>query len=630
MHVVKGHVDPAASPPLEMRILGVEEHHRNPKLIDTRRTMATKLSGKRGGALAFLFIKKTNAFSMLLFAAALAIGVSSCFGILRSEAGWFSFVALFHTINFWFLASPHLLKKLLFNFDIWYLLIQSTLALVGLLDMFMFDGRVGIIITWWFNIISCLFVDAAHVSSHKLMPVSIAMGLLCTALYIPCVYFNLFPNIQSRDISIGQSGISINNLFFITDRLSTVSLFLFKYLVNAVRHPNCYINLKASINCEKVTAEELDAKKGRLKLTIRKLSILGSQNTALSSLSSGKAQGEPPNDPDTSNESSQHEHYGEKEIDIVSTDLNFEDDDLVRVVMVEQEFMGFTVMNSRDTMCVRLFGKNKGDWAFAVIKRTGFIFSYIWLVALVLALACLFAVVPDWVGYISFSVGSPFLLTFWLFCNPHRLWWLICTFEACYLTTLTTMSFGFAVFIFQHDGRSLALIFFWACTTAAIFFDAGHPSLVKHSKMYFFVGVAVCSVLAVSLHLGAFPSVDDRNLRPKLFGVEATFNIATLVTDKLAIATLFFCKNAFNAWRRPGRYTNLKARIKHQKMRVRELRRILQSDAASVTDLSTLLSRTSNRSRSRTSPKMRGYRQKLQRYVNGVVIAPVPVTVSVT
>ena len=199
-------------------------------------------------------------------------------GILPSEIGWLALAGILSPINFWVLANPYILKKLFSNFDVWYISIQATLALVGMLDMSMYDGRGGIVILWWLFVITATFLDASHVSAHKYNAVNLAIGLVGTAIFIPCIYFGVFPDLRSRDISIGlptseddDSRISINTMFFTVDRLTTVVLFLSKNLWNTVRHPNCYLNIKARIKCKKVTAEELEIMKRKSKMSVKKL-----------------------------------------------------------------------------------------------------------------------------------------------------------------------------------------------------------------------------------------------------------------------------------------------------------------------------------------------------------------------
>jgi hypothetical protein len=233
-----------------IRFLAVDERYRNPKFMDARGTMATKLGGKHVGSLVFRIIKKTSVCSILLQASSGFIGLLCYLGILPSEIGWLAFAGVLPPINFWALANPYILKKLLFNFDIWYISIQATLALVGMLDMSMYDGRGTIMITWWMCVIGATFLDASHVSAHKYNAVYLVMGIVATAIFIPCIYFGAFPNLRSRDISIGlptskddENRISINIIFFTVDRMTTVVLFLSKNLWNTVRHPNYYLNI---------------------------------------------------------------------------------------------------------------------------------------------------------------------------------------------------------------------------------------------------------------------------------------------------------------------------------------------------------------------------------------------------
>jgi hypothetical protein len=594
-------------PSPEMRILCVEEQYRNPKFLDTRITMATKLGGKHLGSIAFLIIKKTSGWTSSLFCLSGTIGIIYCFGILPSELGWIIPAGPIHLFNFWALASPSMLKKLLFSFDVWYMSVQATFLCVGLLDAFMYDGRSGFIIGMWLSLITCIFLDAAHVSSPKKNATAIMIGILFTALFLSCIYFGVLPTIRDRDIIISSplskdedNRISINTIFFTSDRLSTVLLFLGKNLWNAIRHPNYYLNLKARIMCQKVTAEELETKKSAAKKSVRKLSAFGSHmfqknkttvgrkaleyNPHKAPLgASGEARDELPNRPDPSDESSQH--VQNREEDIVTTELNglkLGDDDLVRVLMVEQDYMGFVVMDSSVTLVSMLLGKQIGGCVFAVIKKTGLLFLQMWSVAMVLVFACAFEAVPDWVGYVSLIMSTPLFFSFWALCNPHRLWLLVFTFETWYLTSLTTTAFAYAIYIFEHDGRTLALVCIWLCSVTAIWFDAAHISLIKHITIYFAVGVTVYMIFVVSLHLGLFPSVDNRDLLFSPFGVKVVFNAAVSVNDKLVLVLIFFCKNVYNSFKHPGCYITLKARIMHKKLRVRDLRQILQNNAGSV------------------------------------------------
>ena len=240
----------------DIRILAVDEQYRNPKLVDARRTMATNLGGEHVGSLVFRIAKKAGVCYTLLFASSSVIGLLCYLGILPSEIGWLALAGILSSINFWALANPYILKKLFFNFDVWYISIQATLALVGMLDMSMYDGRGAGMILWWLCIIIATFVDASHVSAYKYNAVYLAMGSVVTAIVIPFVYFGVFPNLRSRDISIGlptskddESRISINTMFFTVDRLTTVVLFLSKNLCNTVRHHNFYINKKTRIKC---------------------------------------------------------------------------------------------------------------------------------------------------------------------------------------------------------------------------------------------------------------------------------------------------------------------------------------------------------------------------------------------
>jgi hypothetical protein len=328
------------------------------------------------------------------------------------------------------------------------------------------------------------------------------------------------------------------------------------------------------------------------------------------------------NGPDPSTESSQHEE--DQTIEIVLTELNglsLEDEDLVRVMMVEQDFMGFMIMDSSDTLVSKLLGKSKGDWVFTHIKKTGHLFLYLWVAALISSALCLFAMVPDWVGYISLAISIPMFLSFWALCNPHRVVWLALSFEIWYLATLSTTAMAFAIYIFEHDGRIFSLILIWLFAIIGLFFDAAHVSLAKYARRYFVFAVGWAFTIVVSLQLGAFPSVNNRDLRPSFFGVKVSFNVTLLIIDKLVIVIIFMCKHLCTAMMRPGSFVTLKARIKHEKMRVMELREMLQHNAAGSTRELSSLSRASIRTLVRTPRKKRNF--------NKAVVAPDPVPPSI-
>jgi hypothetical protein len=209
--------------------------------------------------------------------------------------------------------------------------------------------------------------------------------------------------------------------------------------------------------------------------------------------------------------------------------------------------------------------------------------------ALIFNSLCLFAVVPDWVGYISFAISIPLFLSFWALYNSNRVVWLVLIFELWYLATLSTTAMDFAIYIFEHDGRILGLIFIWLFAISALFFDGAHVSLAKYAKFYFVFGIGWYLAFVVGLHLGGFSSVNNCNLSPSLFGVKVSFNVTALVIDKLVVVIIFLFKHVFNGIMRPGSYVILKARINHEKMRVVELRGILQDKAAgSMRELSAL------------------------------------------
>jgi hypothetical protein len=249
-------------------------------------------------------------------------------------------------------------------------------------------------------------------------------------------------------------------------------------------------------------------------------------------------------------------------------------------------------------------------------------------VALISSTLGLFAVVPDWVGYISFSISIPCFLSFWFLCNPHLVVWVALTFEIWYLATLSTTAMAFSVYIFEHDGCISSLVFIWLCTISALFFDAAHVSLGKYAELYFIFAIGWYLTFVVSLQ-GSFPSANNRDLSPTFFGVKVSFNVAVFATDKLVIVMLFFCKNVCNAIMHLGGCVVLKARITHEKIRVVKLRRVLQNKAGAVRNLSSLVNRLSVRTSTVRSVSFLRRLSRNARYLNKAVVAPDPVSPSI-
>jgi hypothetical protein len=67
-------------------------------------------------------------------------------------------------------------------------------------------------------------------------------------------------NVRTIGLTLSNVEVSVNNVAFVNERLATVLLFLCKNLYTAVRHPGCYVNLKARLTQEKLPCGELRQK----------------------------------------------------------------------------------------------------------------------------------------------------------------------------------------------------------------------------------------------------------------------------------------------------------------------------------------------------------------------------------
>ena len=207
----------------KIRIVAVEEKYRNAKILNARHTLVSKLLGQKAGGLVFNVMKRTATPNALCFLVSVVVGLLCMFGALPSWAGWVSLVLGFPFLTtFWALTNTSVLRKLVFNFDVGYPVLVATLAAMGSAGTLRFDGRAAFVFMWWNLILGVSFFDAAHVSSQKARIFGLVAGIVVMLIFIPCLYFGIFPDLHSRNISISpplsddeDSEITINNIFFV-------------------------------------------------------------------------------------------------------------------------------------------------------------------------------------------------------------------------------------------------------------------------------------------------------------------------------------------------------------------------------------------------------------------------------
>jgi hypothetical protein len=594
----------APTPEPTVRVLAAEKKYTNPKILNARQTLATKLLGQKMGGLVFNVIKMTAATSALFFLMSVVVGLLCMFGVLPSWAGWVSLLLCFPFLSsFWAMANPILVWKLLFNFDVGYPVLIATLAAMGWAQAVRFDGRAAFTFMWWNSTLAVTFFDAAHVSSQKDRIFGLVAGIVGVMIFVPCLFFGIFPDLHSFNIGVSPpvsdgegSEITVNNIFFVNERLATVVLYLFKHLWNAVMHPDCFSNLKSRIVNEKITVDELQRRQREdMKTSVRRLSTVGSANRTPNPKKKGKKalpgpfplpSATLPSSALTTASAAAPRNKSVAELELDS--LRIGDDEMVRVFMVEEGFAGIMTMDSHHTLAVKLFGKRWGGWAFATISKVELPCGILWLASVVVGILCLFGVMPKSMCLLSFAMGIWLLVTFWLTSSPHLLLRLVTTFDVWYMTANITLALVGLVDIFRGDMRVAFFALWWVNTLTVIWFDAGHVTAKRHCTLGTIVGMVAIMIVTAGLQFGVFPDMNVRTISLTLSNVEVSINNVAFVNERLATVLLFFSKNLYNAVRHPGCYVNLKARLTHGKLSCGDLRKRLQGNAISLKDISSL------------------------------------------
>jgi hypothetical protein len=266
-----------------LRIIRVESKYAEHLIVDSRDTIVTALFGKKFGGWWFGIMNKTcgNPFSFL-WALAMCAMLLCLFGVLPSVAGWSVLAAgLPNLANTWLLCNPHLMWKLVTNFEVLFLTALSTMVTAVMLGAFKYDGRAGCAVLMWAGEIMVIFSDAVHVTQKKFVTAGIAFCLVLALIIIPSFYFGTFPDLNARNIDLSLSDdvdIAFNNVLFIVDKFTTIALFLGKNLFTALRHPGWYVNLMSRLTGEKMTAGELREKMRDRKKSVSDLAGVASLN----------------------------------------------------------------------------------------------------------------------------------------------------------------------------------------------------------------------------------------------------------------------------------------------------------------------------------------------------------------
>jgi hypothetical protein len=212
------------------------------------------------GGWVYATIGKVKVPCAIMWFASAVVGILSLFGVLPKSVCLLAFaMGIWLLVTFWLKANPHLILRLSTNFDVWYMTANSVLSLVGLVDIFRGDARVVFVAGLWLSTMTVIWFDAGHVTAKRGCVLGNIVGIIVIITFIAGLQFGLFHDLNVRTIGLTLSNVkvSVNNVAFVNERLATVLLFFCKNVYTAVRHPGCYVNLKARLTHEKLSCGEL-------------------------------------------------------------------------------------------------------------------------------------------------------------------------------------------------------------------------------------------------------------------------------------------------------------------------------------------------------------------------------------
>ena len=188
-------------------IIRVEAKYAECLILDSRDTVVGALFGKRAGKCFYGSIGKPfgNVFAVV-WALSICAGLLCMLGVLPSEVGWVSLIAgMPNIINAFLLSNQCLMRKLLTKFEVLYLAASTTMATVGMFDVFSFDGRAGFTALVWAGSLSTICSDAGHSTHRKGMIACTAFCIIGFLIVLPSFYFGAFPNLNARNINLSLS-----------------------------------------------------------------------------------------------------------------------------------------------------------------------------------------------------------------------------------------------------------------------------------------------------------------------------------------------------------------------------------------------------------------------------------------
>ena len=246
----------------ELFILEPKEPFNRPLLADRHDDLLSKIIGRKL-SMRYQRLVWLKLCLLLLWMVAHCLSLLAFFGVAPNYVCWSSILGYITMLHTFISLDTELTKKLVFNFEVWFLSILSTLWFASIITIFKDKARrceLGLV---WIGFIYVIFSDANINKNGKgviFIRAGILFGIIFQIIFMTCLHFGIFTEINSYEIDMSISSgvtISTNIIMFTNQRLLTVLFFFSKNLIFSWRAPSCYMVLKAKIENKIITRSDL-------------------------------------------------------------------------------------------------------------------------------------------------------------------------------------------------------------------------------------------------------------------------------------------------------------------------------------------------------------------------------------
>ena len=250
-----------------VRVTHVDDAFTGVMVLDTQgATVLAGIAGQKVSDNLFALIRRLHLgpIVVLLQQLGYAMSLLALCEVLPKSAVWgvvMVFPALLQQALF---MNRGLLGALITNFETWYLFVLVLAWSGTMADVFSYDDRMIFVVGVAWGVLTIIFADALHPSVAKLNVLA-TTGAILMLLGLACLaHFGEFKDMNTRTMAVGKmlglsdnDSLTVNNVLFANQRLLIITVFLIKNVVTWIRHPGCYVVLKARIKQEKMAVSAI-------------------------------------------------------------------------------------------------------------------------------------------------------------------------------------------------------------------------------------------------------------------------------------------------------------------------------------------------------------------------------------